>query len=79
LDAYVFVTPEYNHAPSAALKYAIDFICAEWNSKSAGFRQLRQRRRRAAFKPNPIHETSLSTMLDQAVAWGEAMKVLRRR
>jgi NAD(P)H-dependent FMN reductase len=36
-DAYVFVTPEYNHAPSAALKNAIDFIYAEWNNKSAGF------------------------------------------
>jgi NAD(P)H-dependent FMN reductase len=36
-DAYVFVTPEYNHAPSAALKNAIDFIYAEWNNKAAGF------------------------------------------
>jgi NAD(P)H-dependent FMN reductase len=36
-DAYVFVTPEYNHAPSAALKNAIDFLYAEWNNKAAGF------------------------------------------
>jgi NAD(P)H-dependent FMN reductase len=36
-DAYVFVTPEYNHAPSAALKNAIDFIYGEWNNKAAGF------------------------------------------
>jgi NAD(P)H-dependent FMN reductase len=36
-DAYVFVTPEYNHAPSAALKNALDFIYAEWNNKAAGF------------------------------------------
>jgi NAD(P)H-dependent FMN reductase len=36
-DAYIFVTPEYNHAPSAALKNAIDFIYAEWNNKAAGF------------------------------------------
>jgi NAD(P)H-dependent FMN reductase len=36
-DAYVFVTPEYNHAPSAALKNAIDFVYAEWNNKAAGF------------------------------------------
>src|SRR2546425_9428277 len=27
LDAYIFVTPEYNHATSAALKNAIDFQC----------------------------------------------------
>jgi NAD(P)H-dependent FMN reductase len=37
LDAYVFVTPEYNHAPSAALKNAIDFVYGEWNNKAAGF------------------------------------------
>ncbi|HNZ61826.1 MAG TPA: NAD(P)H-dependent oxidoreductase [Paludibacteraceae bacterium] len=37
LDAYVFVTPEYNHAPTAALKNAIDFVYAEWNNKAAGF------------------------------------------
>lgn len=36
-DAYVFVTPEYNHATSAALKNAIDFLYAEWNNKAAGF------------------------------------------
>ena len=37
LDAFVFVTPEYNHATSAALKNAIDFLYAEWNNKAAGF------------------------------------------
>src|SRR5262245_40804773 len=37
LDAYIFVTPEYNHATSAALKNAIDFLFHEWNNKSAGF------------------------------------------
>ncbi len=26
LDAYIFVTPEYNHATSAALKNAIDYF-----------------------------------------------------
>src|SRR5258708_38321555 len=37
LDAYIFVTPEYNHATSAALKNAIDFLFHEWNNKAAGF------------------------------------------
>ena len=37
LDAFVFVTPEYNHGTSGALKNAIDFLFAEWNNKSAGF------------------------------------------
>ena len=36
-DAYVFVTPEYNHGTSGALKNAIDFLYKEWNDKSAGF------------------------------------------
>jgi len=37
LDAYIFVTPEYNHATSAALKNAIDFLFHECGNKSAGF------------------------------------------
>lgn len=37
LDAYVFVTPEYNRSTSGALKNAIDFLYAEWNNKAAGF------------------------------------------
>lgn len=36
-DAYVFVTPEYNHGTSGALKNAIDFVYREWNNKAAGF------------------------------------------
>jgi NAD(P)H-dependent FMN reductase len=37
LDGFVFVTPEYNHSISGALKNAIDFIYKEWLNKSAGF------------------------------------------
>jgi NAD(P)H-dependent FMN reductase len=36
-DAFVFVTPEYNHSTSGALKNAIDFLFKEWNDKAAGF------------------------------------------
>src|SRR5881296_3213060 len=36
-DAYVFVTPEYNHTTSGALKNAIDFLYREWVNKAAGF------------------------------------------
>ena len=36
-DGYVFVTPEYNHGISGALKNAIDFLYREWTNKSAGF------------------------------------------
>ena len=36
-DGFVFVTPEYNHRTSGALKNAIDFLYKEWNNKAAGF------------------------------------------
>jgi NAD(P)H-dependent FMN reductase len=36
-DGFIFVTPEYSHGPSAALKNAIDFLYKEWNNKAAGF------------------------------------------
>jgi NAD(P)H-dependent FMN reductase len=36
-DGYVFITPEYNHGISGALKNAIDFLYREWNNKAAGF------------------------------------------
>src|SRR2546428_13168267 len=37
LDAFIFVSPEYNHGIPAALKNAIDFVFAEWHHKAAGF------------------------------------------
>lgn len=110
LDAFIFVTPEYNHAPSGTLKNAIDFIYAEWNNKAAGFvsygsvggvravehlrlimgeLQVADVRAQVAlslftdfenysvFKPAPHHEKSLSTMTDQLIAWGSALKPLR--
>jgi len=36
-DGFVFVTPEYNHSTSAALKNAIDYVYGEWNNKAAAF------------------------------------------
>lgn len=36
-DGYIFVTPEYNHSTSGALKNAIDYLFAEWTNKAAGF------------------------------------------
>ncbi|MEM0129083.1 MAG: NAD(P)H-dependent oxidoreductase [Thermoplasmata archaeon] len=36
-DAFVFVTPEYQHSTSASLKNAIDYLYAEWVDKAAGF------------------------------------------
>lgn len=36
LDGYVFITPEYNHGVTSALKNAIDYLYVEWNNKAAG-------------------------------------------
>jgi NAD(P)H-dependent FMN reductase len=36
-DAFIFVTPEYNHSYSPALKNALDFLSAEWKHKPVTF------------------------------------------
>jgi NAD(P)H-dependent FMN reductase len=111
-DAFVFVTPEYNHGISASLKNAIDFLYREWNNKAAGFvgygggdgaRGVEQLRLIMAemqvatvraqvglslftdfenfhvFKPAPSREAAVTSMLDQLVAWGGALKAVRER
>jgi NAD(P)H-dependent FMN reductase len=111
-DGYVFVTPEYNHSMSGALKNAIDYLYREWNNKAAGFvsygsaggaRAVEQLRlvmgelqvadvraqvmlslftdfeNFSAFKPAPIHEKSVNTMLDQVIAWSGALKSVRNK
>lgn len=35
-DAFIFVTPEYNHSFSPALKNAVDFLSQEWWRKPVG-------------------------------------------
>lgn len=37
LDAFVFVTGEYNHSIPASLKNALDYLYAEWNRKPAAY------------------------------------------
>ena len=109
-DGYVFVTPEYNHATSGALKNAIDYLYREWNNKAAGFvsygsmggaravenlrlimAELQVADVRAqvmlslftdfenfsVFKPAPLHEAEVNTLLNQLQAWAGAMKTLR--
>lgn len=109
-DGFIFVTPEYNHGISAALKNAIDFLFREWNNKAAGFvgygsaggaRAIESLRlvmgelmvadvrtqvllslytdfeNFTTFKPAPMHEKTLNTMIDQLVAWSTALKPLR--
>jgi hypothetical protein len=33
----------------------------------------------SVFKPAPLHEKSVNTMLDQVIAWGSALKEMRRK
>lgn len=110
-DAYVFVTPEYNHGTTGALKNAIDFLYKEWNNKAAGFvgyggalgaraveslrlvmGELQVADVRAqvglslytdfenfsVFKPTAHKEQAVGDMLDQVIAWGGALKTLRK-
>jgi NAD(P)H-dependent FMN reductase len=109
-DAFVFVTPEYNHGIPGALKNAIDFLHVEWNNKAAGFvsygsaggvRAVEQLRLVLAelqvatvraqawfslatdfedysvFRPDPAKEKAVTTMLDQLVRWGIALRGVR--
>jgi len=111
-DGFVFVTPEYNHGTSAALKNALDFVYAEWNNKAAGFvsygsaggtRAVEQLRlvmaelqiadvrsqvmlslftdfeNMSKFTPADYHQQSATSMLDQLIAWSEALKPLRNK
>ena len=111
-DAFVFVTPEYNHSTSGALKNAIDFLWREWNDKAAGFvgyggaggtRAVEHLRlvmgevkvadvraqvalslftdfeNYVTFKPAPHQERAVTAMLDDLIAWGEALKTMRTR
>ena len=36
-DAFVIVTPEYNHGTSGILKNALDWVYPEWNNKPVAF------------------------------------------
>jgi len=36
-DAFIFVSPEYNHSYSPALKNAIDYLFNEWRHKPVGY------------------------------------------
>ncbi|WP_274914074.1 NADPH-dependent FMN reductase [Streptomyces sp. WZ-12] len=36
-DAFVVITPEYNHSFPAPLKHAIDLLRSEWQAKPVGF------------------------------------------
>ncbi len=36
-DGFIFVTPEYNHLPSGALKNAVDYAYSEWAKKPIAY------------------------------------------
>jgi NAD(P)H-dependent FMN reductase len=110
-DGFVFVTPEYNHSTSPALKTALDFLFAEWRNKACGFvgyggvsgaraiEHLRQvvsnfemadvrsavgiaeftEFKDGVFTPLPHQEKAVNGMLDQVIAWSNALAPLRAK
>lgn len=36
-DAFIFISPEYNHGYSPALKNALDYLAKEWQAKPAAY------------------------------------------
>lgn len=110
LDGFVFVTPEYNHSITGALKNALDLAQEEWHNKAAGIvsygstggaRAAEHLRgilgellvadvrthptlslftdfeNFSTFKPQDLHLTNITLMLDQVIAWSGALKTLR--
>lgn len=108
-DAFIFVTPEYNHSISGSLKNALDFVATEFNHKVAGIvnygadkgvraaehlrhilanYKLAVVRDQASFSiftdvadgtfaPTEISAAPFASMVDDIVAWGEALKSVR--
>jgi len=78
-DAFIIVTPEYNHGYPAVLKNALDWLFYEWNGKPVGFvsygtnggvrsvEQLRQVAIELEMIPirNAVHISAHWTLLDE--------------
>ena len=108
-DAFIFVTPEYNHSISGSLKNALDFVATEFNHKVAGIvnygadkgvraaehlRHILANYKLAVvrdqssfsiftdvadgtFAPTDVSTAPFASMVDDIVAWGEALKSVR--
>ena len=98
-DGFVFVTPEYNHAPPAALKNAAGFVGYGTMGAVRAVEELRilmgalmiadvraqvmlslfeDFEKLTVFRPNPRHEKTVNTMLEQVISWGLALRPLRK-
>jgi len=110
-DGFIFVTPEYNHTTSGALKNAIDYLSVEWKNKAVGFvsygavggvRAAEALRlivgaldmapvsaqvtlslftdfvKMTDFRPADRNVTDLTAVVDQVIAWTNALSSLRK-
>lgn len=65
-DAFVLVTPEYNHSYPAGLKRAIDWHYREWMFKPAGY------------TPPGTVEKAFDMALGELAWWAETLRAARR-
>lgn len=110
-DAFVVVTPEYNHSYPGALKNLIDLHSAEWQAKpvafvsyggvsgglravehlrgvfaelhavtvrdTVSFRNPWSRADGGSLRADPESDAAATTLLDQLIWWGEALRTAR--
>jgi hypothetical protein len=75
-DAYVIVTPEYNHSFPAALKNAIDWHYREWMFKPVAFVSYGAGRRRAD-GAGRRHDAGRAELVGERAALRPSRKALR--
>ena len=82
-DGYLFVSPEYNHGYTAALKNALDSLYAEWNRKPASFvafgnaegaRDMTAKIRDGVFHADPREDQRFGVMFDEWLWWANALR-----
>lgn len=88
-DAFVFVTPEYDHGAPASLVNALQYLVREWAYMPAGFvsyggvsggtRGVQQHadEERGSFDPGAVQAKAATVVLDELLRWAVALEPLR--